>query len=241
MLLELRRRRALDRPVAAVVDARGELVDHRARPAGQLEQLHGQHARPGPGRGRSKSAISAASKATIGWTGAGATVSARIPRSWRLRATGNASGAPGAVAGAHDRQLGLEGDLALEQQRVASSPPRDATAAGELGGTLDPQLAAAVVPAERDLEPDRVAEIVRGGRAPPPGRGPRGTARRARRSSAGIAARRAGPGSPPGRGAPGGAAAARRRPRPHPGPRAPARRSRRRSPRRAVAAAATSS
>ena len=60
LLLELGRRRALDRPVAAVVHPRRELVDHQPA-AAQLEQLDGQHARRGRGGGRRCSAISAAS------------------------------------------------------------------------------------------------------------------------------------------------------------------------------------
>ena len=118
VLLELRGRGALDRPVAGVVDARRELVDDQ-RAVAEQEQLRGQRAAQVHRARPASSPIVVAHAATSGATGAGATDSARIPASWRFRAIGKA--AHGAIERARDddRQLGLEVELALGEQGVA--------------------------------------------------------------------------------------------------------------------------
>ena len=63
----------------------------------------------------------------------------------------------------HDRQLALEGQLALGQQRRAGLPPEPLPGVVELGDVGDPELAAAVVATDRQLEPERQAEVRRGG------------------------------------------------------------------------------
>ena len=73
------------------------------------------------------------------------------------------AGPPVAVPGEDHRQLGLEVDLRLEQQRPAVLAAQRADRGRDLGTLADPCLAPSVVAAERQLEPARVAERVRGG------------------------------------------------------------------------------
>ena len=152
MLLELGRRRALDRPVAAVVHPRRELVDHQPA-APQLEQLDRQQ----------PDEVEAADE-PVGDL-AGVAGHERVDRGGRdaldedarvvdvARRPGTSSDRPVAVAGADDRQLGLEVDLALQEQR-AGRPAAERRHRGlDPVRVRDPDLAAAVVPAERHLEP----------------------------------------------------------------------------------------
>ena len=161
LLLELGRRRALDRPVARVVDPRRELVDHQPA-AAQLEQLDGQQ----------PDEVEAA-REPLGDLG-GVERLERIDRRRRdalgqdpgvvdVARRREGAGPPVAVAGEDHRQLGLEVDLRLEQQRPAVLAAQRADRGRDLGTRTDPRLAPPVVAAERQLEPARVAERVRGG------------------------------------------------------------------------------
>ena len=107
------------------------------------------------------SAISRASLAMIGSIGAGATLSARIPASWTLRETGKASVRP-VRSRAHTTESSASKSISRSSSSGRpSTPPRDATRGRDLATRGDPDLRAAVVAAERELEPDRVAQGLR--------------------------------------------------------------------------------
>ena len=69
-----------------------------------------------------------------------------------------------------DRQLRREVELALGEERGAARAAECLPGVVEVGGVHDPDLAAPVVPADRQLEPERQAEV--GGRSPSLRHGP---------------------------------------------------------------------
>ena len=112
--------RALDRPVAAVVHPRGQLVDDE-RAVRHEEQLDRQRADEAH-RGRQAHGEFAAASRRPRATPAGTTLSTRIPRSCRFRATGNVRPAPSTLRAHDHRQLRLE--------RRAHAPAGPATRPG---------------------------------------------------------------------------------------------------------------
>ena len=156
VLLELAGRGALDRPVAAVVDARRQLVhDERAIP--EQEQLDGQ--RPARGRAARQPAAEGLGRATT----ARRPGAAREPPTRRGCRRRGGSARPGrrstvpamsrATTTEHSRD---EGQLALEEEPAAPAGPAEAFERPvDIARVADPHLAPAVVAAHRDLEPER--------------------------------------------------------------------------------------
>ena len=83
MVLELARRRALDRPVAGVVDARRELVREQA--AADVEELEREHADVAE---LVEQPVAYSSASACGASSAGARDVRRIPPSWTFSTSG---------------------------------------------------------------------------------------------------------------------------------------------------------
>ena len=112
----------------------------------------------------SRSPMAVARSATSALTGAGATDSTRIPASWRLRAIGNGAVCPWTSRASTIDSSHLERQLALDEQRRARRPAEPRPGVVQLRDVGDPELPAPVVAADRQLEPERQAELP-GGRA----------------------------------------------------------------------------
>ena len=143
--------RALDRPVAAIVDARRDFVDHRAVGAG--EKFDGQHAdmleRVGDAMGDGHAASSHCASQLAGGTVDGR----RMPPSCTF--CGRSQQAPvrhSAVRREDDRKFGVESRIALRPPpaRRRSIPRLRAASSAE----RDPRLALAVVAEAAGLEQD---------------------------------------------------------------------------------------
>ena len=107
--------------------------------------------------------IATARAATSAAIGAGATDSTRIPASWVFRATGKAAHRPIEPASDDDRQLRLEIELALGEQGGSGRPAEPLPGVVELRRVGDPELTSPVIAADRQLEPERQAELPGGG------------------------------------------------------------------------------
>jgi hypothetical protein len=160
VLLELRCRGALDRPMAAVVDPWGELVDDEAAIRHQ-EQLHGQgadevhrHGQPLPELGGTRGDLG---RDCSGRHGFGE--DARVVQVAGQRERGGDA----VEAACHDdRDLVLERHLGLGQERLPRRPAETFERTREGPRAVQPDLAPAVVPAGRGLYPHRQPERGRG-------------------------------------------------------------------------------
>ena len=113
--------RALDRPVAAIVDARRHLVEHRLAADG--EKLERQHAdiveRVGDPRGQRLGLGDCAGRAPAP---AGTLEATRMPPSWRLRGAVPEHDLAVRAAAEQDREFGIE---ARPRPRGSHGAPRD--------------------------------------------------------------------------------------------------------------------
>ena len=136
---------ALDRPVAAVVHARRDLVDHRRRRAG--EELDRQHPDMVERLGDARRRVASAHLRAIG--GAGARVGARrMPPRARSAASDRADLAVGPRA-SDDREFGVE--IASQLSTTAGRAPIAVPRRLGLVARADPDLALAVVAERRAL------------------------------------------------------------------------------------------
>ena len=158
VLLELGGGRALDRPVAAVVDARRELVDdepavrHQEQLGGQRAGHADRHRQPLGQRDRPVGDV----RVDAG-RGDALDEDARVVAVAGERVRGHAAER---AARDHDRQLALEVHLGLGEQRRTGGATERRQGAVDLGRVRDAELAAAVVAAGRDLEPQGQAQAV---------------------------------------------------------------------------------
>ncbi len=163
MLLELAGGGRLDRPVTAVVDPRRKLVDDQ-RAVGHQEQLDGED--PDEAHPRREAGPQFHRGSLDGRRDPGRDDGPNedptivdVPRD-RERDRHAIDGPPD-----HDRQLGLERLLALEQHRAIAEAQRRRRGSDdrvEIGLVVESDLAPTVVAARGRLQPDRIAELTRG-------------------------------------------------------------------------------
>ena len=191
VLLELRGRGALDRPVAAVVDPRGELVDDEAA-VGHEEQLHGQradeahrHGQPLPELGGTRGDLGRDRRGRHGFRRG-------CPHRGVLRDSGNVAATP-----SRPRVTTIETSSRmasrLGQERLAGRPAESFERPVSVRRAVQPDLAPAVVAAGRRLDPHRQAQRGRGSLEVVARSGPRATGRPRRRAPRRSGARRCGP------------------------------------------------
>ena len=161
VLLELRCRGALDRPVAGVVDAWRQLVDDQ-RAVAEEEELGGEGAAQVHRLGEGRPDLD----------GASGDIGGHRSRRHRFDEDPLVMGVPGDREDRHgavetarddDGQLGGEVELALGEERGTRRPAETLPGIVELRGRRDPELSAAVVSADRQLEPERQTELGGGG------------------------------------------------------------------------------
>ena len=235
VLLELAGRGAFDRPMAAVVDPRRQLVDDE-RAIREQEQLDGQGSDHIEG-------FSEVGRDPLGpcrdlgghRQRRGDEGLEQDPGVVPIAPGGERHGPAVEPAGDDHRQLAGKVELAFEQQACRVRRTLEVPPGGfEIGRPGQADLRTAVVAADRGLEPKRPAQV--GGRGVELGAGPNLAPGRDRRSGTlrGSAARRGDPGSLPGPASWAAAAGSRPLPCRPPRQRARARRSRRRSSRPAA-------
>ena len=105
--------------------------------------------------------MATARRATSAGTGAGATVSTRIPWSWTFRPTGKAATRPSRPrATTTDSSISKPARVSA-RSGVPRVPAEPAPRVVQIGRGGDPDLAASVVATDRDLEPERQVQLGR--------------------------------------------------------------------------------
>ena len=155
VLLELRGDGALDRPVAAVVDARRDLVDERAVGAG--EELDGEDADVAERFGDAERRRRALPRPAPRSSRRGGTVEVRrMPSRWTLSAQSQKAWRPSAQRATMTENSAIEGDASFGDGGFAA----DGSPGGfGLIGRADPGLALAVIAVAAGLEDDGHAEF----------------------------------------------------------------------------------